>query len=123
MTNEQIGKAYGFFDCNASKEAIESELPTIREFAQSPLELELALIEGVTSLQGDEKLRALARQAKDEGMRYVLESTCPGRTNRETADEVADILNQTYNTPLYEEGERFNGATVFEEEDRYQFRN
>ena len=32
MTN--IGKAYGFFDCRASKEEIEAELPVIKKFKE-----------------------------------------------------------------------------------------
>ena len=34
-TYQNIGKAYGFFDCKSSKEAIVEELPTIRELVSS----------------------------------------------------------------------------------------
>src|SRR3989344_1924819 len=101
----ETGKAYGFFYCDAAKEAIELELPTIRNFAQTPSKLELALIEGVEKVSGDTKLTALAQQAKQEGMRYVLEATYKGATNKATANELTDILNHTYQSPLYQQGE------------------
>lgn len=78
----KIGKAYGFFDCNASKDAIEAELPTIRELVLTPSRLELSLIEGVDALKGESTLIALALEAKESGIRYVLEAAYPGATNK-----------------------------------------
>lgn len=57
---EKNGKAYGFFDCEASKEAIESELPEIRNLVQTPSQLELSLMEGP-----NEDLRSIARAASE----------------------------------------------------------
>ncbi len=117
---QKIGKAYGFFNCNASKEAIEAELPTIRELVLTPSKLELSLIEGVEALKGDSKLMALAQEAKESGnIRYVLEATYPRATNRNTADEVAAILNQAYQSPLYQKGEEFYGAIFYKEKGNY----
>ena len=45
-----IGKAYGFFECIYSKEAIEKEVPAIRELVNTPSELELSLFEQVAPL-------------------------------------------------------------------------
>jgi len=119
---EKIGKAYGFFDCTASKKEIEAELPAIRELAQIPSQLELSLTEGMDNLKGDSDLMSLAQEAKKEGIKYVLEATYSGATNKETADEVAAILNQAYQTPLYKEGESFKGEIVYREGDQYIFR-
>ena len=119
---EKEGKAYGFFYCTASKAEIEAELPTIRDCAQTPSQLELTLMEGVDKIKGNGNLMALAQQAQDEGMRYVVEAKYQGATNQATANELADILNQTYQSPLYQPGEPFRGAVVYEENGEYVFR-
>src|SRR3989344_8833151 len=119
------GKAYGFFDCNASKYAIESELSLIRRLVKTPSELELSLMEltenpSVSSLR-DSKLRSIVNDAKDAGIRYFMEATYLNGTNKQTADEVAKILNQAYHSPLYQKGEEFGGAIVYEENGKYVF--
>ncbi len=116
-----MGKAYGFFDCRASKEEIEAELPRIRELSKTPSELELSLIEDMDNLKGDEELMSIARDATYQGIRWVLETMYPGVTNKEAADETVSILNQAYQTPLYEDEESFRGAVVYKEKDRYTF--
>ncbi len=116
------GEAYAFFDCNASKKQIEAELPTIRECVKTPSNLELSLIEGVENLRGDKKLTAVAKKAIDSGMKYVLEARYEGATNKQTADEVAAILNQAYQSPLYSDKEEFRGGIVYQDRGRYVFR-
>ena len=117
------GKAYGFFDCRYSREAIEKEVPVIRESVNTPSELELSLIEGVDNLTGGQTLRPIIRDAQEAGMRYVFEATYPGASNRTTADELAVILNQAYNTPLYVQDEPFSAGIVYEENGQYLFRD
>ena len=117
------GKAYAFFDCKASKEAIEKELPAIRRFARTPSRLELSLMEGVDGIKGDEKLHTIVEQARQASIRYALEATLPRATHEATADEVAAIINQMYHTDLYEDGAQFNGEIVYQnEEGNYIFR-
>ena len=126
MTNKKessVGRAYGFFYCNASKQEIETELPTIRELVETPSQLELSLIEGMDNLKGDKRLTALAQEAKQDGINYVLQATYPNMTNKDTADEVASILNQAYQSPLYQAKEPFRGAIVYEEKGKYVFRD
>ena len=126
MTKKKIssvGGAYGFFYCNASKQDIEAELPTIRKLVKTPSQLELSLIEGMDNLKGDERLTALALKAKKDGINYVLQATYPNGTNKDTADEVATIINQVYQSPLYQAKEPFRGAVVYEEKGEYLFRD
>ncbi len=71
MTHEKessVGKAYGFFYCNASKQKIETELPTIRKMVRTPSQLELSLIQGMDNIRGNERLTALAQEAKQDGI-------------------------------------------------------
>ena len=118
----QIGKAYGFFDCRASKPEIEAEVPFIRELISAPSELELSLIEGIEHLKGDADLLALAQNNKRlVGLRYVLKATYPNETNRETAEELATLLAQVYQTPLYEPDDPFFGEIVYKEGGYYLF--
>ena len=118
-----VGKAYGFFYCNASEQEIETELPAIRELVKTPSQLELSLIGGMDNIKGDEILTALVQEAKKDGMNYMLQATYPNRTNKDTADELASIINQAYQSPLYEANEPFHGAIVYEEKGKYVFRD
>nr|MBI4156990.1 hypothetical protein [Candidatus Woesearchaeota archaeon] len=135
------GKAYGFFDCRASKQEIEVELPFIRDLIQTPSKLELILMEGVDRLKGNPELMAAYEKAKsrivfpssmsipdrfkkiqeigDSELRYVIQATLPDETGKRTADELTEILNQAYQSPLYKEGEYFRGAISYEENGKY----
>ena len=116
---EQTGKAYGFFYCNASKKNIKALLPKIRTAAKTPSKLELSLTEGVDNLTVDAELTVLAKEAKQEGMNYVLEATYHGATHKNTADELSAVLNQAYQSPLYKKGEHFRGGIVYQEKGKY----
>jgi hypothetical protein len=117
-----MGKAYGFFNCNASKTKIEVELPTVRDLAQTPSDLELSLIEGVDKLSGDPGLMAFAKEAREAGIQYVLTAAQPHAPNSITANELGDILNMLYQSPLYQKGDAFKGDIVFEEAGKYIFK-
>lgn len=117
---KKVGKAYGFFDCNAPREEIEAELPTIRDIVKTPSKLEL-LLNDIKNLRGEAGLMAISKEAQESRIRYVLEATYPDASNRETADEVAAILNQAYQSPLYTDGEQFSGEVVFKEKGKYVF--
>jgi hypothetical protein len=119
---EKIGKAYGFFDCNASKEEIEREIPTIRELVKTPSQLELSLVEGIANLKGNKKFMTIVKEAEKSRIRYVIEATYPNATNIQTADEVAGVLNQAYNTNLYKAGKEFFGKIIYKDRGRYIFR-
>ena len=136
-----MGQAYGFFDSRASKEEIEAEIPFIRKLTEIPSALELSLTEGANKLkglEGDPKLIAAYKKAKsqivfpkemsirdrsfikmqeigDTELRYAIEATCPDVTNKETADELAAILSQAYNSPLFETGDVFRGGIVYKD--------
>ena len=123
MTKKEIiGKAYGFFDCSASKQEIEKTLPSIREAVATPAKLELSLIEDVENLKGPNKLTSIAQEAKESGLKYVLEASYIGATNRQTADELSAVLNQAYQSPLYKNKEEFRGAIVYKEIGEFIFR-
>lgn len=117
------GKAYGFFNCDASKEEIEAELPAIRDYAQIPSELEIVLIEGMDAVKGDNKLMSIVREAQDAGIRYFVEATYPTATNDAAADEIAALLNQAYQSPLYHEGAEFIGHIVYDKNGEFVFRD
>jgi hypothetical protein len=125
-----VGEAYAFFDCNATMAQITQEIPTIRNLVSTPRRLKLYLTERTLSVISphslDHELLEIALEALDAkraNIRYVLAArSLPNMTNRQTADELATILNQAYQSPLYQEGEEFRGEIVFEERGRYIFR-
>lgn len=125
MVETNYGKAYAFFYCEAPKREIEETLPTIRECVQTPSELELQLLEIAKELQiypSEPKLTQIIEEAKNSGMRYFLEAKYLGATNEKTADELSAILNQAYQSPLYQEEEPFRGAIAYEDKGEYIFR-
>ncbi|MGV8151703.1 MAG: hypothetical protein ACP5OG_01355 [Candidatus Nanoarchaeia archaeon] len=121
LENEmKTGEAYAFFDCNACKGEIEETIPVIRKMINAPGKLELSLKDGINPDDFEEaELASIAREAKDEGINYVLEAKYEGATNRQTADELALIMNQAYQSQLYQKGEQFRGAIFYKEEGRY----
>lgn len=122
MANK-AGKAYAFFDCNSSKGDIEKELPFIRESVKTPSKLELSLMENTYFSTQDSQLLQIAEDAKNAEIRYVIEATYLNATNHQTADELAPILNQAYQSQLYEKGEKFRGEIVYKERGRYVSRD
>lgn len=44
-------------------------------------------------------------------------------THVQTADEVATVLNQAYNSDLYQNGEPFVGQIVYQSGNKYVFRD
>jgi len=117
------GKAYAFFDCNASKEQIEAELPKIRECVKAPNKLELQLMEAADnsdiSSPGRSALCSILKSAKEAGMKYFLKAKS---TVKQVADEVAAVINQAYQSPLYAYNEEFRGEIVYQDMGKYIFR-
>jgi len=128
QTEKQAGEAYAFFNCRASKDEIEREIVDIRRDIGTPnqLELELSLTEGIDpkSLKDGNfwehsGLMRIAQDAKNAGIRYSMSTRYENATNRQTADELAGILNQAYQSPLYQKKEEFRGRIFFEEKGHY----
>lgn len=139
-----VGKAYGFFDCNASKEEIETELPAIRKIARIPLSLELSLME-VENLERNRKVdpdllqfireneiyatfpskyrdqMKTAKPIKMTDLKYVIAAAYPNEINEEAANELGDVINGVYT--IYGNGEPFNVAVVCKIDGEYLFKN
>jgi len=112
----KVGKAYGLFDCNATKEKIEDKIPFIRDSVNTPNQLELSLMES-DNLPAEIQLRHAVT-----GTKYTIETTYPNATNKQTADELSAVLNQAYQSSLYQKGEKFRGVIIYEENGEYLFR-
>lgn len=120
---EQMGQAYGFFKCNASVEEIQEYMPTIRELAQTPSELELSLIEE-RDFNKDKTLNYIIKSFNVFGVNYTLKAKCPNVTNEKTATKLLDIFNNIYSSShLYKKGEKFFGDICFKNKGRYEFRD
>lgn len=116
------GQAYGFFYCGASPQAVKNELPKIRNLVKTPSPLELSLTGTQDLKPGDPRLDALAQEADRAGLNYVVQATYPGQPNRTAANEVAAVLDQGYQSPLYRPKEPFKGAITYREKGRPVFR-
>lgn len=111
------GKAYAFFECDATYKDIEHDLPAILELTKAPSGLEIALHEDIEQVTGDAELVELAREAKAEGLPFILEATYPGETNRKTANEISVIFNE-----VHQAYKGFWGAITYRENDTYSIR-
>jgi len=60
---------------------------------------------------------------KGRGTRYAMIAKCSGTTNYKTAHELAAVLNQAYQSPLYREGEQFKGDIFYKEGGEYVFKD
>ncbi len=116
-----VGKAYFFFDCEAPKDKITSELDRVRKHPSYSARLELSLIEGPENLRGNWDLKALAAERSQADRRYVLEGAHLDVTNREVAEELKDILISTLPLNLYDEKGNFRGDIYYKENGKYVF--
>lgn len=118
-TASEAGEAYAFFNYNGPNKDIIEAMPQVRENASSPVKLELSLREGVNRASYSHKdLRAIAYDAKDMGMSYVIKANLKGASNRQTASELGDILKSIYQSPLYDNRE-FRGDIFYQKEEHY----
>ncbi|MEK6894373.1 MAG: hypothetical protein AABX10_02830 [Nanoarchaeota archaeon] len=112
-----VGEAYAFFDCDASKEDIEKEIPLIRRVAQTPNELELGLLRLIDEMSLN--VYTGLRETRDIGMKYIMKANYPNATNSKTADELAAVLNQIYQSPFFKPGDDFRGSIYYKEKGKY----
>ena len=104
--------AIAAYDSRAAQADIESELKPIRELTETPSGLEIALVEGAENLpEGGDK--ELTDRAKGMGLRYAMRGTRQGASDEKTATDIAAILNQAYQSPLFQEKEQFRGEIFY----------
>lgn len=140
MVNK-TGKAYAFFDCDASKEQIERSIPSLRRDAMTPEGLQLLLHEGTSGLQFDKALTELIKFPEDyrvksskwrkqdheeerkplANMKYVLEADYNRASNKDAASELGDLLNVIH-YEFNRDQSFFRGEIVYEENKEYIFR-
>ena len=113
LAAKNVGRAYGFFTCSASKEDIEAVLPEARSDSKIPEGLELSLIEGVDNLKGDSDLGQVIKEAKKDSMKYVMTATYPHATNEETSGELQALLINTSNSLFCDTEEHIRGKVVY----------
>lgn len=128
-----VGEAYCFFHCDATSKEVyniaggisdsfekeESKEQVVLGSLKTIHPLKLSLSEGSNNRDyGDDKeLTTLAKEAySDRELTYVLSATYLGKTNEETADVLADILDQFYLSDIYKEGDGFFGEIVHKNE-------
>ncbi len=131
------GKAYAFFDCDASKAEIEQALPEIRQDDRTPRGLQMKLHEGISELQLDGALakqiqysddyRVMSEERMGQGyesearplasLRYALVATCSKTTNERTAKELGDLMNYVHLNLDKDQG-LFRGAIVYLNDNR-----
>jgi len=112
---KEQGKAYGTFDCRATRQEIADELPNLREMAQTPQTLGLSLI-GVEELKGSGNIGRIRESAIGANLKFVIVASYPRGTNEAAANELADLLNAAYASPLFQYGEDFRGGIAYEDD-------
>lgn len=92
-----MGEAYTVFDCTAETNEIEKEMTFIRQLIKSPETLKITL----TPVKTGNNIPPA--EEKKTGRLYAIIMNIPNATNKETANELATILNQAYQTPLWQQ--------------------
>ncbi len=121
-----IGEAYAFFYCDSPMERIKRAIPFLREDSQTPSELELSLYQGneiAERTKNNPKLNYLADRAKMDGTNILMYGKYLPKTNKETADELATLLNTSYASELYENKNEFIGGIIYKQDGEYVFRD
>src|SRR3989344_3047857 len=122
-------EAYATFTCTKSLAEIAEWMPVIEGAVQLPSDLELHLIDankapdvstrispGVYRMGTAQRIpEEVLRQAWDGKQRYVFKAVSDTLPSRDMAAELELLVNQTYQSPLYKEGEAFQ-TTIFREE-------
>lgn len=137
------GKAYAFFDCNVSLNEIEESMPKIRKYASSPSELELFLQEGIPDMKMEPSLKSLVLQHCGDfrilpsgvgvddiesipiaALRCSMVAEYPGQSNKRTAGELEDVLNQIYNLDEHVNRDTaiFRGIILYKKGGKYYLR-
>lgn len=118
----KTGEAYGFLKYGGKIEDILKYIPAVRNSALTPPELSLTIIEGAENLEtkSDSGLAELVELAKGANLNYVFRANLPGKDNAETAGELGDMINQLYQTPLYQEGQEFCAEIAYKNGDEYK---
>ncbi len=114
MAHKQAGTAYAFFKSRSDPGAFKKEMPAIRELSRIPPKVELSLFSDLKKITGNDEIVAISNEAIHAGMNYSLRATYPGKNGKETATELSIFMNQTYRSSLYQDGEEFSGAIVYE---------
>lgn len=116
-----MGKAYGFFQYDASLNDIEAILPVIRERAETP-----SLVEFFFTLAEDAMLPAtdmmdLLREGQRHGRNVAVETFFIGKRHEEAADELSLVLQGLYHSHLYRSGEPFFGDILFMKDGNWEY--
>ncbi|MBS3092377.1 hypothetical protein J4466_03070 [Candidatus Pacearchaeota archaeon] len=138
--SENPGKAYAFFDCDASESYLKEVMQGIVEDSESPKGLELSVQEGISGLKLDENLvkaiqypddyrimtskRIIKERERKErekrpavSLKYSLITKCPGLSNEDTAKRTGNVMN--YVRTLNKDSDVFRCALVYEKEGEY----
>lgn len=134
-----VGEAYAFFRCDAETESVAFTLDSILRLETDgkrvyPVGLTLELYKEDSAkdffhgldTSNDPELREYVRMAGEAELNYAVRATLPKvpehrgvSANRGAADELGNVLNQTYNSPLFNEGEPFRGEIIYKHGGRY----
>ncbi|MEK6936644.1 MAG: hypothetical protein AABW58_01080 [Nanoarchaeota archaeon] len=118
---ETKGTAYGFFYCEASKDTIEREIPSLKVAGRVP-NLEVLLYDLGDLSKIDRQLQDFFNQQTGAGdLNYVLKGILTGRTNFETARQVSHLLMQMDQSYLNRLGEVWGNVVYQDDSGRFVF--
>jgi len=118
-----VGQAYGLFDCNAEREQVQSLISEIDRAGQVSPDLELELFDPPAGIMTAIRLLEAPQSTSYNNLRYLVDATLPRATDRQTADELAKILNQDHLSALYKKGEKFEAKILYKENGRWTLRD
>jgi len=118
-----MGKAYGFFQCDASLEEIAAVLPEVREYSETPLPVEFFFMHAGDALLPAPDMMDLLEEGRTHGQNYAVEAFYPGKKHEEAADELKLMLQGLYRSGLYPECQDFFGDIVFKKGRDWEYKD
>lgn len=109
--------AYALFKCDASLDDIVSALPDIRSAVNTPSTMEISVTEGIERVKEIPGLEEVARKAKDVDFNYFIEAYDSNLSNENVANELTAVQNQSYQSPLYQDGDDYIGQVFYKKDD------
>ncbi|HLC63250.1 MAG TPA: hypothetical protein VJJ21_02930 [Candidatus Nanoarchaeia archaeon] len=87
-----MGKAYGFFKCDASLEKIEAEIPVIRRVSEIPDLVQLSFMKAEDAHYSTPKIMEFLEESIKHGWNYHVRAFYPSVPPEKTADELVLVM-------------------------------
>ena len=95
-----MGQAYGFFQCEDAKSTVDAALQDARPLARIGSDISVTLYEIDEFNPSDPTLKELSLEAYCDGNNYMIECASPAKPNHALAIDARTLINQLHQSDL-----------------------